>query len=72
MHMGFGSLSIQWLAIAIQQPKIRCPFDQAKKVLGGVMGIINAQRAVLINLTQQATLKLQLHGVRADSWGWGM
>lgn len=61
--MGFGGFFTQLPAAAIQQAKIRRALEQAEEVLGRRKRFVDAQRAVLVDLAEQALHALQhAHG----------
>lgn len=62
--MLFGRFFAQLPAAAIQQTEICRALEQAKKVLRGLEGFVDAQGAALVNLAEQALHTLQ-HAHRA-------
>ena len=61
--MRFGGFFTQLPAAAIQQTEIRRALEQAKEVLGRGKRFVDAQRAALVDLAEQAFHALQhAHG----------
>lgn len=61
--MGFGGFFAQLPAAAIQQAKIRRALEQAEEVFGCRERFVDAQRAALVDLAEQAFHALQhAHG----------
>ena len=47
--MGLGLLRAQRFAAAMQQAKVGCALEQAKKVLGRMVGVVDPQCALLVD-----------------------
>lgn len=61
--MGFGGFFTQLPAAAIQQAKVRRALEQAEEVFGCRKRFVDAQRAALVDLAEQAFHALQhAHG----------
>jgi len=57
--VSLGRVPGQGFAAAEEQAKIRCAFEQAEEVLGGIERLVDAQGADLVDLRQQALHALQ-------------
>jgi len=57
--MALRRIANHWLAAAIEQAKIPRTLEQAEKMLGRVVGFVDAQHAAFIDLAQQAFHALQ-------------
>lgn len=61
--MGFGGFLTQLPAAAIQQAEVRGALEQAEEVLGCRKRSVDAQRAALVDLAEQALHALEhAHG----------